>query len=79
MSADRDAIARGERFSLAHRGHLTLFVGLLIADGSLCPKCGHGARRTSKNWARCRRSECGHRFRRLMDIGAESRAQEGAR
>jgi hypothetical protein len=68
-----------ERFSLANMKHLTYFVGLLIADGALCPKCLKGARRTSKNWARCRNEMCGHRFRRLLDVGAEAKAQRGAR
>lgn len=67
-----------ERFTLANRHHLTYFVGLLIADGALCPKCLKGARKTSKNWARCKNATCGHRFRRLLDVGAEVRAQRGA-
>ena len=78
MTADRDAIARGARFSLANRGHLALFVGLLIADGSLCPKCLKGARRTSKHWARCKNPDCAHRFRRQLDLAADARAHRGA-
>lgn len=36
---------------------------LLIASGSMCPKCGFGTRTTSKNWARCKK--CGARVRRV--------------
>ena len=79
MNAERAAIANDERFSLAKLSHLRYFVGLMIADGSLCPKCGHGARHTSKNWARCKRASCQHRFRRLLDVTAETRQKRGVR
>lgn len=51
----------GERFTLANRNHLSLFLRLLVFSGGLCPECGKGTRRTSKNWARC---VSGHRVRR---------------
>jgi len=51
-----------ERFSLANRGHLSLFVGILLRDGALCPSCGYGTRKTSKRWATCKR--CGERVAR---------------
>jgi hypothetical protein len=69
----------GERFSFANMRHLKLFIGLAIADGSMCPKCLYGARRTSKRWARCKRPTCQHRFRRVMDLGAEAKAQQQRR
>lgn len=51
-----------ERFSLANRRHLGMFVSLLHASGALCPECGHATRKTSKNWARCKK--CNARVRR---------------
>ena len=45
---------------------LALFVGLLSYSGAMCPKCGHGTRRTSKRWAKCKK--CGERVeRRSLD------------
>lgn len=53
---------------LAHKQGLEMFVGLLCATGAMCPKCGHGTRRTSKRWARCKK--CRERVERheLEDI-----------
>jgi uncharacterized protein (DUF983 family) len=45
----------------AERGVPPIIV-ILVAMGSMCPKCGHGTRRTSKRWARCK--SCGERVRR---------------
>lgn len=47
---------------LASKRGLETVVGLLFFMGAMCPKCGYGTRRTSKNWARCKR--CGERVRR---------------
>jgi uncharacterized protein (DUF983 family) len=35
---------------------------ILVAMGGMCPKCGHGTRKTSKRWAKCK--ACGERVRR---------------
>jgi hypothetical protein len=48
-------------FSIADRPHFENLIGLLIASGAMCPKCGYGTRRTSKNWRRCKRETCGER------------------
>jgi hypothetical protein len=47
---------------LAHKGGITIVLGLLFGQGAMCAKCGYGTRATSKNWARCKK--CGHRNRR---------------
>jgi len=47
----------GMDFSLANLDHLELFFLILLSEGSLCPKCGHGTRVLSKGWAKCK--ECG--------------------
>ena len=38
------------------------FFGLLMMTGAMCPKCGYGTRKTSKNWLRCKRETCGERL-----------------
>lgn len=48
-----------ERFTLANRNHLSLFLGVLAGMGAMCPDCGHGTRRTSRRWAACKNPECG--------------------
>ena len=53
---------REEGFSLARLDHLELFFLILLYEGSLCPKCGHGTRVLSKGWAKCK--ECGERVER---------------
>lgn len=47
---------------LATERGLALFIGLLAHTGAMCPKCGYGTRKTSKNWAKCKR--CGERVAR---------------
>lgn len=37
-------------------------IGLLMVTGAICPKCGYGTRKTSKNWRRCKRETCGERL-----------------
>lgn len=61
-----------ERFSLANRGHLNLFMSALILFGSVCDVCGQGTRRTSRRWARCKNPECGTRVRRRSDAEVEA-------
>lgn len=48
-----------ERPLLATRNGINLVIGLLMASGSMCPDCGYGTRKTSKNWAKCKK--CGMR------------------
>ena len=64
-----------ERFSLANKKHLTAFVVVLALMGALCPKCGFGTRKTSKNWARCKK--CDHRVAR-RSLGEQSPRVSGA-
>lgn len=49
-------------FSLANKSNLIDLFGLLMVSGAACPKCGYGTRKTSKNWRRCKRPECGERI-----------------
>ena len=51
-----------DRFSFANLDHLKLFVEVLAVTGAMCPKCGFATRKTSKNWAKCKR--CGERVAR---------------
>ena len=62
-----------ERFTLANRRHLYLFLGVLVFTGGMCPKCGYGTRYTSKRWAVCKR--CGHRCarRELPSAGGDAK------
>ena len=48
---------------LAHKDGINLVIGLLMASGAMCPKCGFGTRVTSKKWARCKK--CGERVERV--------------
>ena len=48
---------------LAHKDGINLVLGLLMASGAMCPKCGFGTRVTSKKWARCKK--CGERVERV--------------
>jgi tRNA(Ile2) C34 agmatinyltransferase TiaS len=62
-----------ERFTLANRDHLEVFVGLLLLGGALCPKCGHGTRAAGQKWRKCK--QCGERVPRrdLETLTAEER------
>lgn len=51
-----------ERFSFANLDHLKIFVAVLAVTGAMCPKCGFATRKTSKNWAKCKK--CGERVAR---------------
>lgn len=42
---------------LAHKGGINLVLLILHLQGAVCPECGHGTRRTSKRWAKCK--SCG--------------------
>jgi len=44
-----------KEFCLADKPNLINLFALLMLDGSMCPKCGYGTRKTSKNWRRCKR------------------------
>ena len=41
---------------------LASLLSLLMLRGDACPKCGHGTRKTSKNWRRCKRETCQERI-----------------
>jgi tRNA(Ile2) C34 agmatinyltransferase TiaS len=47
---------------LATATGIAAVVGLLMASGDMCPKCGYGTRTTSKRWSKCKR--CGERVER---------------
>ena len=47
---------------LATRYGVSLVFGLLLASGSMCDDCGYATRKTSKNWAVCKK--CGKRISR---------------
>lgn len=51
-----------KEFCLADKSNLINLLALLMIDGSMCPKCGFGTRKTSANWRRCKRPECGERI-----------------
>ena len=51
---------------LATASGITLLVAYLIEQGAMCPKCGHGTRVTSKQWAKCK--SCGERVARRLDL-----------
>ncbi|MFH1184507.1 MAG: hypothetical protein V1755_05650 [Chloroflexota bacterium] len=53
---------QSDRATLASLPFLRAVVGVLAASGAICPKCGHGTRKTSKRWAECKR--CGVRVER---------------
>ena len=48
---------------LAHKMGIQVVLGLLVASGGMCPKCGFGTRVTSNNWSRCKK--CGERVKRV--------------
>jgi len=58
---------------LSHRRGLELFISALLHMGALCPQCGHGTRRTSKRWAKCK--NCGQRIER-RELPAPEHASE---
>lgn len=47
---------------LATRDGVSLVFGLLLASGCMCDECGYATRKTSKNWAVCKK--CGKRIPR---------------
>lgn len=61
-----------ERFTLANRDHLSLFMLCLVLSGGACPECGYGTRATSKRWARCKRPGCNTRVRRRTKAEVEA-------
>jgi len=50
------------RYPLATKTGIEMMIGMLIHDGSMCPKCGYGTRVTSKRWSKCKK--CGERVAR---------------
>ena len=54
-----------EQFTLANLNHLGVFFMILLLQGAVCSKCGHGTRYTSKRWARCKK--CDERTRRRTE------------
>lgn len=57
----------GRPFCIADKPHFETLIALLTTSGAMCPKCGFGTRKTSKNWRRCKR--CGER---VKDIPIET-------
>ena len=47
---------------LATKRGLSLFIGLLVYQGSICPQCGYGTRVKSKKWCECKK--CGAKVER---------------
>ena len=60
-----------KEFCIADKRNLCSLVALLMIDGAMCPKCGYGTRKTSKNWRRCKRPECGERIH-MVPVTAEN-------
>lgn len=58
-------------FTLSNANHFAELTLLLMLSGAQCGKCGFGTRKTSKNWARCKR--CNERvpIRSMADAQAE--------
>lgn len=51
-----------KQFTFVDEPFFSNLIALLMANGSMCPKCGYGTRKTSKNWRRCKRETCGERL-----------------
>lgn len=62
VTKDREGRMAAKRKTIRMSG-IELLCAMLMADGSMCPKCGYGTRKTSKNWRRCKRETCGERLR----------------
>lgn len=54
--------------------HLPELFSLLMLWGDMCPKCGYGTRKTSKNWRRCKRETCGERIH-MITVAPENQEQ----
>jgi len=50
-------------FHFVDKPHFENLITLLMLTGAMCPKCGYGTRKTSKNWRRCKRETCGERIK----------------
>ena len=62
-----------KEFDFTSKRGLASLIGLLMLDGSMCPKCGYGTRKTSKNWRRCKRESCGERIHMIVNPSNEDR------
>lgn len=60
------AINKIRKANIATPGGLAFAIGFMIGVGGMCPKCGHGTRATSKNWARCKK--CNARVARNPNV-----------
>lgn len=67
-----------KQFCIADKNNLFDFLSLLMVSGAACPKCGYGTRKTSKNWRRCKRPECGERIQMIVADRASIIAAEAA-
>lgn len=76
-------MASEKPFHFVDKPHFENFIALLMLDGAMCPKCGYGTRKTSKNWRRCKRETCGERIHMVVatkeNVAAASAAIEAAK
>ena len=62
LESEKKLLPATRQFCIADKPNLINLFALLMIDGAMCPKCGYGTRKTSKNWRRCKRPECGERI-----------------
>lgn len=56
-----------KQFCFIDRPHFEHLIALLMVNGSMCPKCGHGTRKTSESWRKCKK--CGERLHLVPATG----------
>lgn len=61
---------KAQQYPLATKTGIEMMFAMMIYNGDMCHKCGHGTRKTSKNWARCKK--CGERVRRYNESNKSS-------
>jgi hypothetical protein len=75
---EKNLLPPTKEFCIADKRDLTNLVALLMISGAMCQKCGYGTRKTSKNWRRRKRPECGERIRMVPatkeNVGAANAA-----